>query len=427
MQAFPDVRYILVQDPQGRILSHGFTFPKEAPPDIVQRGGDLCAACHAGLSPTEVPVDLLEVPANVVLSKGQVHAYTRQGGLILEVTVPVGDGQTGSVRLGVGDTVIAREIASITRSLLWSLALCLVVGLSLALILAYILVRPIHNLVAATHRVRDGDFQARADVFSEDEIGGLSAAFNLMTESLERYRREVREKEAARVSLIGKIVQAQEEERKTVARELHDQLGQSLSNALLSIESACGECSARRAGCDQIKDNIRGLIDEVRRMAWHVRPSILDDYGLERALERYVQETAKRVSFPIDYQCGASPDARRLPSQIEVTLYRIAQEAMTNVIRHAQPAQASVILLRQDHEVSLVVEDDGRGFDMASVEKASTPALGIIGMKERAALVGGAFAMDSQPGKGTTLRVRIPLPSSGQEFPEDDAYSRVDH
>ncbi len=422
MAAFPDVRYIVVQDRDERILSHGFTFPKEAPPDLLRHGADLCASCHPSLSPKEIPTDLLEIPPKTALPTGRLRAYSRREGLVLEVTVPISGDDLGSVRLGVGDKVIAREMASISRSLLWSLALCLLVGLSLALMLAYLLVRPIHNLVQATDRIREGDFEARADVFSEDEIGMLAVAFNQMADGLQTYRQEVQEKEAARVSLIRKIVQAQEDERKSVARELHDQLGQSLSNTLLMIESRCDGCPDHdRDRCERVKSGIRGLIDEVRRLAWDVRPSIRDDYGLDHALARYVEEMSKRVDFPIDYQCAVKPGSERLPNQIEVTLYRIAQEAMTNIIRHAEATQASVVLLYYDREVSLIVEDNGRGFDVASVEKDGGPPLGLIGMKERAALVGGHFVLASELGKGTTLRVRIPLDEVDHADPNSDS------
>ncbi len=410
MSAFPDIRYIVVQDPHGNILSHGFTFPKEAPSDLVKQG-DLCAACHAALSPTEIPSDLLEVPTRLIDNNKHIKAFARRGGLILEATVPISDKPLGSVRLGVGDKVIVREIASITRSLVWSLALCLAVSLSLALGLAYVLVRPIHSLLQTTNQLRQEDFSARAEVFSSDEIGQLAMAFNKMAEGLETFRREVHEKEEARQSLIGQIVQAQEEERKSVARELHDQLGQSLSNVLLTIESAGNEHPEFRPRCLQLKQEVRAIIDEVRRLAWHARPSILDDYGLDLALARYVEEVGQRVDFPIDYQCVPLRSATRMPDSVEITLYRIAQEGITNIIRHAEATQASIILLRQDQEVSLILEDNGKGFDVASMERSARkpPPLGLVGMKERAALVGGDLMVDSKPGKGTTLRVRIPL------------------
>jgi signal transduction histidine kinase len=410
MGEFPDVRYIVVQNAQGAILSHGFTFPKEAPADLLGKNGDMCAACHASLSPTEVPRDLLETKPNAQLSSGRLRAYTRNEGLILEVEAPIGSGKLGTVRLGVGDKIIAREMGSITQSLAISLTLCMVVGLSLAGFLASVLVRPIRDLVQATHRLREGDFAVRANVFSLDEIGHLASVFNRMAEGMETYRRAVEEKEAARQMLIGKIVRAQEEERKHVARELHDQLGQMLSKTLLTIDTACVSCENRHPLCPEIRNDIRGMIDEVRMLAWNVRPSILDDYGLNRALEQYIGQTAKRVSFSLDYQSVIPPDTERFAGpEVEATLYRIAQEAITNIIRHAKATQASVILMCRENEIVLLVEDNGVGFDMKKAESSRT--LGLMGMRERAVLVGGELTIDSEAGKGTTIRVRIPLKS----------------
>jgi len=410
MNAFPEVRYIIVQALDRRIISHGFAFPREVPADLLVNNRNLCVGCHDDPKSFEVTTGLMDVSANKLkLGSGHIRAFRRREGLILETWASVGDGQHGTVRLGVGDRIIAKEIASISRSLFWSLALCVAVGLSLALVLTYAIVRPVHNLLQATNRIGEGDFQARADVFSQDEIGQLSLAFNQMAEGLESYREKVREKEALRQSLLARIVEVQEEERKSIARELHDQLGQSLSTVLLSIESACKESPEHLGRLQGIKNDIRGMIDEVRRIAWHARPSILDDYGLDQALARYTQEISRHLPFTIDYQYVAKTEAVRLPNHIEVTLYRIAQEGCTNIIRHARASQASLILLHHDHEVHLVLEDDGCGFDVPALEKGIHPPLGLLGIRERVALVGGEFTVDAAPGKGTTLRVRIPL------------------
>lgn len=411
MGEFPDVRYIVVQDAAGAILSHGFTFPKEAPADLLQNSGDLCATCHASLSPTEIPADLLELQPQAKLAAGQLRSYTRHGGMILEVRVPVGDGRDGSVRLGVGDKIIAREMASISRSLALSLSLCVVVGLSLAVFLASVLVRPVRDLLRATERLRQGDFTTRARVHSRDEIGRLAETFNQMTEGLESYQQAVVEKEEARQMLLRKIVQAQEAERAHVARELHDQLGQMLSKTLMTIDASCGKCAGANAHCPEIRGDIRAMIDEVRQLAWNIRPSILDDYGLNRALEKFVTETAKRAGFLLDYQGAVPSDMEHVAApEVEATMYRIAQEAVTNVMRHAAATEASVVLMRRENELLLVVEDNGRGFAAEAHETGKT--LGLMGMRERAALVGGELDITSEVGKGTTIRVRIPIISS---------------
>ena len=140
-----------------------------------------------------------------------------------------------------------------------------------------------------------------------------------------------------------------------------------------------------------------------------MRPSILDDYGLDSALARQVEETSRHFGLKIDYQYTCLPDLERLPSQIEVSLYRVAQEALRNVVRHARATQCSVVVLRRRDEVTLLIEDDGHGFNVAAVEKIGNACLGLTGMKERVALLNGSCAIESTPGQGSIIRVRIPL------------------
>jgi signal transduction histidine kinase len=314
-----------------------------------------------------------------------------------------------SLRVELADESFDRELYSIFWPLFWTLAFCLLVSEVLAVLMARVVAGPIRSLMQTTHKVRTGDFEARARVCADDEVGQLAEAFNQMAESLQEYRAQIQEKEAIRISLLGKIVQAQEDERRVVSRELHDQLGQSLSKVLLSLHSAFKECSCVNARCGNVESEVRDAIDEVRRLAWAMRPSILDDFGIDSALERYLQELQKRVDFVIDYRCVARPNAPRLPQAVEVTLYRVAQEALTNIIRHAQPSRASVVLLRPGAEVTLMVEDDGRGFDTSKRGNGNGGSLGLIGMEERVSLIGGTLTIESRPGKGTAVRVRVPL------------------
>jgi signal transduction histidine kinase len=140
-----------------------------------------------------------------------------------------------------------------------------------------------------------------------------------------------------------------------------------------------------------------------------MRPSILDDYGLDSALARHIQEVAKTAGMEIDYQFTSPEGLPRLPNRIEVPLFRIAQEAITNLIKHARATHASVIVLRQIHEITMLIEDDGRGFDTNMVQDKNGQCLGLVGMRERVNLLGGSFVVESAPGEGTTIRVRIPL------------------
>ncbi|MFC1735142.1 HAMP domain-containing protein [Candidatus Hydrogenedentota bacterium] len=425
MEAFPSTRYIMLQNSDGKILSHGLSFPNYAPSEVILKNQGICTPCHESKLNTDGPIALIEILPRMALPTESLRAYSKPGEIIHEVTVPVSGERGETIRLGFGDKEISHETGHVSRSLFWGLALCMFIGQSLALALAYVLVRPIHNLVDATNRVKEGDFASRANVFSGDEVGELAESFNQMANALETYREEVQEKEADRVSLMGRIVEAQEEERKGLARELHDQLGQTLSSTLLTIAAHCKNCQHHTDACEVIGNEVREAIEEVRRLAWDMRPSVLDDYGLDIALKDYVNDMSKRIGIPIDLQCVLPDDSSRLPSHIEVPLFRITQEAVNNISRHAGANQASVVLLHKETEVILMIEDDGRGFDLNSVRKrGDRPSLGIMGMRERTSLLGGDFVVDTSPGKSTIIRVRIPLNSSDQqqEF-EEDAHS----
>jgi signal transduction histidine kinase len=148
----------------------------------------------------------------------------------------------------------------------------------------------------------------------------------------------------------------------------------------------------------------------IHRLAWELRPSALDDLGLELALRRYTTEWSESTGVPIDFH-SHGVDGRRLPPECETTLYRITQEALTNVARHAKARRVSVLLERRTDLASLIVEDDGKGFDAEAALAAATTqgSLGLLGMQERAKLAGGTLEFESTPGAGATVFVRLPL------------------
>jgi len=399
-KAFPEIRYIIVRDEYGKIIAT--TFENGVPPDLAKLSSPVC-------------------PPHCV-----AQALGSQEGTIMDARFPVVGGYAGTVQLGVLDHMVSHELSALTNRVLWGLLLCAAFGIGLALMLTGILTRPIHHLVQSANQIREGKFETRAKVFTNDEIGHLAIAFNQMAEALMQYRQEVQAKEKARLSLIERIVQVQEDERKIISRELHDHFGQSLLALLLQVQSGCkfnpSKCeyaAMPESLCTVVEKTIRQIIEEVHRLAWGMRPSILDDYGLDSALARHIEEATKTAGLDIDYQLSSPNGLPRLPSRIEVTLFRIAQEAITNIIKHAKASHASVVLLRQLHEVTMLVEDNGQGFNPAVAQEKGDQCLGLIGMKERVNLLGGGFVIESAPGEGTTIRVRIPL---GEE---DNANSHI--
>jgi signal transduction histidine kinase len=285
----------------------------------------------------------------------------------------------------------------------------------LGILMNKIVISRIKRLTTATsqltsHNPEVLDLQA---VEGTDEIGQLARSFRKMARDLRTYVNELEEKERIRVSLLQRLVRSQEEERKTISRELHDQLGQSLSALLLEFQTrfSSGDLNQEASTADfkDFEERIRKLIEEVHRLAWQMRPSILDDYGLERAVERYVEETSKSSGVSIDFQQIKADGLDRLPHWIETTLYRVAQEGVANLVRHSEATQASVVLIRKRTNVTLLVEDNGVGFDPRGVEPTSARGLGLLGMKERVTECGGTLEVESAPLKGTTIRVQIPL------------------
>ena len=210
---------------------------------------------------------------------------------------------------------------------------------------------------------------------------------------------------------LAKMISYQEDQRKQIAWELHEQVCQSLSALLLEMHSHGSQhpsLSEIAAGCES---RVRNLIKEVRQMATQLRPSILDDYGLEPALRRYIGDlSSSHRELVIDFQFARSAQqAKRLPVPIEVNLYRVAMEALSNVISHAAASRVSVIILQQADKISLLIEDNGCGFDYIETRKDLDHCLGLIDIKERIIALGGTLHIESIRQKGTTVRAEIPL------------------
>ncbi len=244
----------------------------------------------------------------------------------------------------------------------------------------------------------------------------LEAAVNVTTaalgEHLSRAAALEAEQKAAELErkLLELVIQSQEDERKRVARELHDDLGQALSALLLDIKTMAedhGKSSIEV--CSRMDLAVRDLVSRVSTLAWDLRPAVLDDLGLDSALSRHIDNLSRRVPLTIDYQfvCPPSLD-ERLPSSMEVVLYRVTQEALNNVIKHAEAKRVSVLVYRRPESVVLVVEDDGKGFDVATMTKPKD-GLGLLGMRERAHLLRGELVIESSPGDGTMVKVTLPL------------------
>jgi len=228
------------------------------------------------------------------------------------------------------------------------------------------------------------------------------------------------EAERARTELLERLVFAQEDERRRIAREMHDQFGEqltALTHRIDALKNACAANPELHSLVGSIEKIAHRLDRDVDQLVWELRPTALDDLGLRAALANYVHDWSARTGIAAQLHTSGLLDDR-LPSDVETTLYRIAQEALTNVAKHSRAGRVDVILERRQNHVLLIVEDDGVGFEVSektegTVSSARGPGgFGLLGMQERAALVGATIEIESAAGKGTTILVRMAAPAN---------------
>lgn len=379
-----DVRYAFILDPEGNVVVHSFGegFPAQL-------------AAANGVDGEE---------------RFSMEVFRTEEGLIHDVAVPIFSGKAGVARIGMAENHLRLAVDELTRRQLTATALVSLFGIIGAYILTAVLTRPIRELVEVTQAVSRGDLHRRVKLWARDEIGQLGQAFNRMTDQLLI-------KEEMRVQLLDKVITAQEEERKRIARELHDETSQALTSLMVGLkvlESSGTPDEARRMAAE-LRQLAGQTLEAVHDLALELRPSALDDLGLVAALNRYCKEYAAKMEIRVDLEATGFEGRPRLPAQVELTVYRIVQEALTNVAKHANARNVSVVLDHRDSAVSAIVEDDGHGFDVDQVMRSEIKEkrLGLFGMQERASLLGGRLTVESLPEIGTTVYVNIPLEMVG--------------
>ncbi|MBI4317579.1 MAG: GAF domain-containing protein [Chloroflexi bacterium] len=556
-----DVRYAFVLDPDGAVLAHSFT-----------RG---------------LPRDLAEANSVEPGARYRMVILETEEGRVRDVAVPILEGRAGTVRVGMSDIRLRSLIAVTTQQLLEATLLASLAGLALAFLLTVVLTRPIGELVRVAEAVTAGDLGRQARVWTRDEIGHLSHAFNTMTTHLARYSQqilrrnrelaalnavataiarpssreellsaslekvlevvelgvgaillhdptsqrlvfaatsglswrpsdiepcseteqclcwdvfasgrsrvvsdissacprmkrsadavdnlqagvcvpiiskdaplgvlhvagpgaypfseeqlsilrsighqigvavenarlweELRQREALRTHLLERIIAAQEDERRRIARELHDDMAQGLTVLLMNLEAAeiaiPPELGEVRRQLARTRDLLSGSLAEVRRLIVDLRPLALDSLGLAPAIRWYAEHRLDPLDVDVDVQ-GIGLD-RRLAPLVETTVFRIVQEAINNVAKHSHANTMRIEIQQTDGFISILASDDGSGFDVERViAKVGTElgGVGLLGMQERAALLGGSVHVESAPGQGTRVLARIPIQQGG--------------
>lgn len=383
----PDVRYILILGPTGRLQVNTFD------------GG--------------IPRRLVEANVLVPGQTEQLRRLRTEEALIRDIAAPILGGRAGTARVGMSDQSIRAAVDENTRSLGLLVLLAMATGAIVSYGLAYYLTRPLSLLLQAVQSVTKGNLSLRIPSPSNDEVGQLGEAFNLMSEALGQ-------KEAARRAMLDKVIYSQEEERKRVARELHDELAQQLTSVLLSLESleiGVQDSNGKRSHTlQQAKQVVTSSLAETRKLIADLRPSVLDDLGLLAAIRSYAESRLYPLRCRVTVSANHVP--AELPFSIDTAVFRIVQEAINNIGKHAKASIARIELQVFDKTLQGEIIDDGTGFVLDEVKRAKSPdsrGLGLQGMEERAALLGGSLSVSSAVGQGTRVSFSIPLQPSGRD------------
>lgn len=325
------------------------------------------------------------------------------------------------------DTVLrVHALYSLTLRAFFVLGAGALIGIGASVFLTWVLIRQMSGLVETMGRVEAGDLTVRSPVWAQDEIGKVQAAFNTMVNSLQQSRdalvknqkelerldaennhliTDMRQKEDELRLALRRAVDYQEEERKRISRELHDEIGQALTSILIRLKSL-----QDATDLEVIADRINGIrslasqtIEEMRRLSMDLRPAALDNLGIIPALRWYIGQSMEQNE--IEIQFIAPERMERLPPEVEIVLYRVAQEGLNNAIRHSQAKHIEVKLDHTPRFVWLSIRDNGHGFDPDTLHRG----LGLVGVRERVELLKGNCRIDTQRGNGTRLWVEIPL------------------
>ncbi|HUM01161.1 MAG TPA: ATP-binding protein [Thermoanaerobaculia bacterium] len=394
--------------------------------DVVDSAGRVLASSHAErIGRTAVlPSAAGTARAAVAFEGGEVVASVPLSLLPLSVVVRQEEAE------------LLAPLHAAERRVLVAIPVLLLIVILFAWGAARSLTQPIAVLTAAAERIAAGELSGEIPPLGEDEVGRLGRSLETMRERLaeaftrerqaqeelerrvaERTRdltalaRELRDHNERRAHLLAKFIRAQEDERKRIARELHDETCQTVAALSMATDTAlAAPPDPDRGPLRDIKALAGRALSEIHRVIYDLRPSVLDDLGLASA----VRWTADRQLKPlgITYRCEIEGLDERLPLEVETAVFRVVQEALTNVVRHAKAETVLVQMARENGRLSIEVEDDGQGFDPATVAtpESSGRGLGLLGIRERVELLGGHVQIESSPGQGTRLALSVPLP-----------------
>ena len=345
-------------------------------------------------------------------------AYSTEESLFLDVNPSQRSGRAiGFIRVMADKGVLRKQLDGLLfKSILIGIAF-LLLGFGVTYFVVKGVTRPLSRLTDGVRALEERGVFQPVPVETRDEIGKLGKAFNDMSESLAKREEALRDSERKLRSLSSQLLKAQEKERKRLSIELHDELGQALAllkHRLRSIRKKLHEDQALlRAECEDTNQYVDRIIDNVRRLSRDLSPSTLEDLGLSSALRWLIEDFGKRHSMDTSLDIG---DIDHLFSQeAQTNLYRIFQEALTNISKHADASHVSFVVKKKDSRVYFLMEDDGKGFDVDRVKEMQSfeKGMGLAAMEERVHMLGANLDLRSKERKGTRVRFTIPITKGG--------------
>ena len=398
--------YVEIVDESGIVISRTEPGPKLAPFEKSDHSGRFAALIAAG-EPTQGLCHTCHEPVQKV-ERRDVLAF-----------VPLSVARWGIVVRQSEEEALA-PIYELRQNLLFSGAGFIAVAFLFVAITTRDVVSRIRMLTTASQRIADGDLISPVTTSGKDEVGILAQTFDNMRvklkasyEERERLHQQLRQKEEIRSELLREIFSIQEEERKRIARELHDETSQALASLTAGLEVVVSKLPANEG---KAKNQLRktqalslGILDDIHRLIYELRPTLLDDLGLVAATQWLLDNNLGLAGIALDFK--TSGNKRRLSPQIESTLFRVIQEATGNIVRHAHAKNVSVGLYVKKTVVKVQIRDDGIGFDVqeAITYKNRPRGLGLLGMKERVELMNGTLNINSRLNAGTKIDIEIPL------------------
>jgi len=308
-------------------------------------------------------------------------------------------------------TIITRQMTLFGN--IWLILLFSLVGILITLLVNRMIIHnallPLHELGDAIEQVHSGQINIPNSLkeYKDPDIRRLVIAIDAMLYRMGNYTAQLQ-------AISERAINAQEEERVRIARSLHDDTAQSISMLIIHLERLSGLIPGNRPDINQYIADAQSvanrLLDNLRKIIWDLRPSILDDLGLYSAIRWFARSNLEKSGVNVDFWTAS--ESRRLPPHLETMLFRVAQEAISNILRHAAARRVSIRLWTESGEIWLEIKDDGRGFDL---EKTTGNALdrkqlGLLGIHERVSLAGGQVRLESSEGSGACLQLHVPLP-----------------